>query len=440
MRRNTRNQAWGLPRGTFTFLLCTASWVAMAPDASASRSLQDAPPGAASEVDDDHPDRRRLLTLDDRSVLRLRSRTVDGTWQVRRNRAWVPLMEEVVRQRLVAEAITEADGMRRGLKKTDHTRRAELARWMADQGLYEEALVELNRVFRASPENSTALRVVREAYIPMQLSKEALASPAVALKETLIKGAGGTPAVTEIAVHRLAEFGDRIDLRQVLEVELRVPQHKRRAFAARCLRRLFPGQLRQQLVGRALLDGFTGVREQAAFALAEGEDLAVLLPAIQALDDDHTTVRGNAVEVMGNLGFEAAVEPLMNHLLFHAAGRAGGGGASGVRANLFSGLQTAYVMDYDMEIAQGASIADPIVRVQPSGFVFDVRVTVQMTKVIELRRTMRALRQLTGQKIGDNPDKWAAWWEENSGQWRALDRAKAFEARKIAAARAVSGG
>jgi HEAT repeats len=417
----------GLARGVFTFLLCTAAWVGLAPDATPARFHQD--PSSAEA--DAHPDRRRLLKLEDGRIVRARSRTVDEVWQVRRKRAWVPLGEEVVGQRLLAEAIAEADGLRRGLKKNDHARRAELARWMASEGLYEEALLELNRVLRARPQDVAALRVVREAYIPLELSEGAQGNPALALKETLVAGAGGQPAQAEVAVQRLAEFSGRIDLSRLLEIELGVPQPKRRAFAARCLRRLYPGSSRKSLTTRALLDGFTDVREQAAWALAEAEDLAVILPAIQALGNKHTSVRANAAEALGNLGFKAAVEPLMGHLLAHAAG--GGGGPSGTRANLFSGLQTAYVMDYDVEIAQAASIADPIVATQTSGISFDVRTTVQRTKVIELRRTMRSLRLLTGKDFGNNPDRWASWWQKSAGQWRALDRAKAFEDRKLAA-------
>ena len=85
--------------------------------------------------------------------------------------------------------------------------------------------------------------------IAVELS-EAAADPAVALKETLIQGAQGTPAVTEVAIQRLLEFGARIDLKRVLQVELRVPQHRRRSFAAHALRRLYPGQERELLGAR----------------------------------------------------------------------------------------------------------------------------------------------------------------------------------------------
>lgn len=421
-------------RTAFTFLLCTTVWVATAQPAPAQEAQDRTATRRAAAEDDPNLERQRLLTLADGQVLRARTRQADGVWEWKDGRTWLPA-GEVVRYRPVDEAVAEADRLRRDVKKDDHARRADLARWMAGQGLYDEAIIELNRVFREHPEHATALRVVRESYIPLELSEHA-SDPAVALKETLIKGAGGTPAITEVAIQRLAEFGDRVDLRQVLQIELRVPQHKRRGFAAHSLRRLYPGTERELLITRALLDGWSGVREQAALALREGDDLSVALPALEALANKHSSVRANAAEALGNLGFEAAVEPLVGHLK-HTAGLAGGGGTTGTRSNLFAGLQTAYVMDYNVELAQGASIADPIVNVQASGVVFDVRTTVQMTEVIELRRTMGALRQLTGLNFHDHPEKWVKWWEENGEQWRAVDRAQAFEAKKLAAARAA---
>ena len=69
MREFTRIAA---PKGSvLTFLLCTAAWVAHAPPAQG----QETPVKSATEATPDTSlDRRRLLTLDDGSVLRVRSR------------------------------------------------------------------------------------------------------------------------------------------------------------------------------------------------------------------------------------------------------------------------------------------------------------------------------------------------------------------------------
>lgn len=387
----------------------------------------------ASAWSEDQPDRRRLLTLGDGSIERLRSRTVEGVWEYRDGPKWQPLGREVLEHRLLKEAVAEAESLARDVKKNDHTQRAELARWMANEGLYEESIVELSRVLRADPEHSRALKVIQEVRIPIELSEEAKQDPAVELKEILLAGSGGTPGLMEVAVRRLEEFQGRTDLYAVLDVELRRPQNQRRAFAARALRRLYPNRARQALTARTLLDGFEDVRTEAAYGLRGVEDVGVIMPAIDALTHQHSAVRSNAAQALGNMGFQAAVEPLVNHLANTAAT---GGGNVGTRANLFAGLETAYVQDFDVEIAQGASIAKPIVRTQTSGVVFDVRTTVQLTQVIEMQRTMRSLRQLTGQNFRNDPAKWAKWWASNQDDWRATDKAKAFEARKLAAARA----
>ncbi len=117
MRDNTRF----VP--ALTFLLCTATWVASAPPVQGQE-----PPAedSAGEI----PDRRRLLTLRDGSVQRARSRRQGDAWQVRKGRDWLPLEQDVVHHRLVTEALAEADTLRRTLKKGDHVKRAELARWM----------------------------------------------------------------------------------------------------------------------------------------------------------------------------------------------------------------------------------------------------------------------------------------------------------------------
>jgi type II secretory pathway component GspD/PulD (secretin) len=64
------------------------------------------------------------------------------------------------------------------------------------------------------------------------------------------------------------------------------------------------------------------------------------------------------------------------------------------RANLSVLNQMAYVQDYDVQIAQGASIADPIVRIVEEGVVLDVRPVVSADRrfiTLELRPTVAQL-------------------------------------------------
>ncbi len=438
-----------LGRSALTFLLCTAGWVAAAPPIHAQEErggsgfqVGSAPIGAmhSQEPRLQDPDRRRLLTLGSGEILRVRSRrTAEGIWQVRDHRGWRDLSVEVRRARLLRDVQAQAEALRRDLPDRDPRHREELARWMIAAGLYPEAVAELDRILAETKDTAGVRALLAQERVPIELSSQARGNPALALEETLLAGAGASPAWREVAVQALRDYMGRLDLRAVLERELTAPSHHRRAFAAFALGRLYSSltdralgrALGRALVRRGLLDSWSDVRGSAAAALRDEGDVGVLLPVISGLENPNGAVRANAAEMLGNLGFEAAVEPLMLHLSRRASSLGGGSGANtGTRANLFAGLQTAYVMDYDLEIAQAASVADPIVAVQASGVSFDVRTTVQMTEVVELRRTMTALRQLTGQRLGNDPRAWLEWWRAHGKEWRALDRARAYEERR----------
>lgn len=395
-------------------------------------------PDPTPPEDDPTRDRPRLLTLESGRVLRVRCRLDDDGWVLRRSRAWVPVDGEVTEVRLEEAALAEARALEDAAE--GHVgRRAELARWMAEQGLYDEALAQLRVVFADAPDHPAGLRAARTVRLPEEDGScpDRRTAPDLGerLDALLVTGARADDASREAAVgelERWASFG--VDLPALLRAEFSRPQHRRREFAGRALRRLLPGAYREDLARRAILDGWGDVREEAALGLRDARDVAVIGPALRALGSENASVRGNAAESLGIMGYAAAVEPLVSHLARNVAAAAGGGGPSGTRGNLFAGLETAYVMDFDVEIAQGASIADPIVGSVTSGVVFDVRAQAQITKVVELRAVMRSLRQLTGEDIPDDPRRWLDWWDENGADWRAVDRARAFRAKSAGAA------
>ena len=382
--------------------------------------------GTEPPPDDPTLDRDRILRLADTRVVRGRTCQRDGAWHVRLHREWVPVEGSVLSARVEDEVLSEARALRRGLGRDDHGRRAELARWMGEQGLFEEALIEIDRVLREDEDHQGARRAASTVRLPLGEDGPLHDSAALVrrLEALLLAGARGSRARREAAIAeigRLGEYG--LDLERLVATELMRPQHRRRAFGAHATRRLFPGGMREALASRAILDGFGEVREEAAKGLRDARDVAVIGPGLRALGSEHASVRAHAAESLGIMGYAAAVEPLVHHLA-RSVPAAAGGGPAGTRSNLFAGLQTAYVMDYDVEVAQGASIADPIVAVQASGVVFDVRSTVQISKVIELRAVMKSLRRLTGEKISDDAGAWLDWWGEHGHEWRPVDRAR----------------
>lgn len=392
------------------------------PAASASVGTQDTVqhvPASDTEAAELVADRKRLLYLTDGSILRVRSRFEDGRWEWRDGPRWLPVggpaVERVASER---ELLAGARAQERLVGKADLEGRVELARWLVEQGLYPEAIEALDRVFAVEREHAGGLALIADVSIPLGDDAWEAFGPAARLKTLLYTGASGSPATREVAVRRIAELLDAVALREVVRAELGAAQHARRELATLVARRLFTGELLEELATRAILDGYRDVRCGAALGLRAAGDVSVIGPALRALESANATVRANAAESLGNIGYAAAVEPLVARL----AAIQGGGGPSGTRANLFVGRQTAYLQDYDAEIAQGASIAEPVIAALNSGVVLDVRSVPQITQVIELRRIVAALGQLTRADVKDAPDAWLEWWEEHGTEWRSRDR------------------
>jgi hypothetical protein len=222
----------------------------------------------------------------------------------------------------------------------------------------------------------------------------------------------------ELLVQRVATAPEIPGLRAALGQELGARASGRRAFATLALRRLFPGSEAEALLGRAVLDAAPEVRTSAALALKAFADPAVVEPALRAVGSKHATVRANAVEALGTMGYPEAVEPLFNHLL---ALQAGGGSAGAPRSYIFTGRQRTYVQDFDVEVAQNAAIADPIINVLTEGQVLDVAVVgvTEYHVVAERAAVRRSLAKLTGANPGNTTTAWQRWWKENGDSWQA---------------------
>ena len=90
-----------------------------------------------------------------------------------------------------------------------------------------------------------------------------------------------------------------------------------------------------------------------------------------------------------------------------------------LRGSSFSALnQVSYIKDFDVEVAQAATIADPIVGVVNSGAVLDAKVVgiYGTMTTIEKRIISESLEDLTGRAFGPNPAAWMAWWKEEKAR------------------------
>ncbi|MEO0650894.1 MAG: HEAT repeat domain-containing protein, partial [Planctomycetota bacterium] len=186
-----------------------------------------------------------------------------------------------------------------------------------------------------------------------------------------------------------------------------------RDFAALILRRMFPGTAAAALIERSLIDVDPDVRKQAAVSLAHVADPAVAGPAVRALGSTRPLLRLHGAEALGWMGHAEAVPPLVEALL--SSGAAPEAIAAAPRAFAFFGTQTAYVQDFDAEVATGSSIADPVISVLASGAVLDVRVV--SASAGGWRRfdtaAMASLRRLTGENAGKRKRDWRTWWKDS---------------------------
>jgi hypothetical protein len=372
---------------------------------------------AAAEVAEepaDAVDRKRLLHLTGGSVVRGRTRQVEGRWEVRTAGAWQPLppgsVERVVDERRLLQ---QSKVLEREVGSGDRVRRVALADWMLGQGLAEEALAQLDRVLLEEPGQPDAVRMLQSAPASLQVFR-GQDDP----EELMRAAAKASPAVRELALARMGELeGEALRFERFRE-NLGSHSHRMRTLAAQGLGRQFPGEEVKSLLGRSVLDGSDDVRREAAAALGQAGEPGLLNPLIRALGSQHSAVRENAIQAIGNTGYHAGVPALMGYMTALASAQSSGAHLA-PRSNIFVGRQIAYIQDFDVEVAQFASIADPQINVLTEGSVLDVRVHgVHVESIaVESRKLRRSLAQLTGEDAGTTNRSWLNWWEEHQGDW-----------------------
>ncbi len=107
--------------------------------------------------------------------------------------------------------------------------------------------------------------------------------------------------------------------------------------------------------------------------------------------------RVRAAERLGHSKDPAAIQPLIAAVA--SARRAPG-------RFVFFGRQISLVTDFDVQVAQAAAIADPVVNVLTEGTVLEVRIISTTVS----RAAMGGLRQLTGANPGPKEEDWLRWY------------------------------
>jgi len=380
-----------------------------------------ATPALAEPVEDEDADGEaqrelnRILHLRSGQTVRAKARWKDGRWEYRANRRWTALPEGLVeRVVLEREALAKLRSLRQEIGDDDHGRRVELARWMVNEGLVAESLEELSRVLERSPHHASALELLAErrfvAVPSLDVPEEQRQEAMVALFDWALEM---PRAGQELAMLEFARVRDREGFQDDVAKALGSHSFVRRAFAARMLGRLFPGQETERLLVHAVLDASEVARAGAADALAAAEAPELTVPVVRALESRHSVVRRNAAEALGNMGYAAAVPALISHLAQATSG------TRAPHSHVFFGRQFAYVQDFDVEVAQFQSIADPQINVLVEGSVQDsaVQASREEVTVVERATTRTSLSKLTGENPGRTTRAWLDWWEEHEDEW-----------------------
>lgn len=403
-------------------LASAAAQQGTAPEAPRAPSVQGVRSAETSDVD--AKEMRRMLHLSNGQTVRVLSRWDSDHWEYRSKSGWKELspgqVREAVRESEVLKEWT-ARRDRADLKQVDQ--RVELARWALASGLVQEGLAELDIVLAREPDRADALALLAQDGL---MNVPALSGPEAQLaeqKEALYRWAAAMPiSGRELAVRELGRLAHDPALQAELERQLQSSIVTRRSFGALALRRLFPGQAIKPLLVRAVLDPSEDVRRLSALALRSADEPGLIVPIVRALESDSCTVRANAAEALGTMEYKAAVEPLIGRLAVASAAQSGSGGRI-PHSYIFVGNQIAYVQDFDVQVAQFAAIAKPVVNTLVEGDVLDAAVVgvQQVAFEVEVATIGKSLQKLTGSPRGKSVKEWLKWWDENGAQWKSSD-------------------
>jgi len=362
---------------------------------------------------------RRILHFTGGGVARGVARFIDGQWELKAGSGW-----QTFAQSAISSSPRESDVLReqkrrdKAAKKTGDIRdRVGLAEWMVDAGLLIEALTEIDLVLDESPHHPAALSLLASRRLIAVPSLEGETGQDAGARKNLFTWATKAPrAARELAIIELRKVSDREALHAELLAGLGNFSLRRRSFSAHAIGRLYPGDDAKRMLQHAVLDASAEVRREAAQALHNADDPSLIVPVVRALSSANPRVRMQAAEALGYMAYPAAVEPLIGYI---TAAVQSGGGTRAPHGYIFVGKQTAYIQDFDVEVATFQAVADPQINVLLEGDVLEAGVSgvVEYSLAAESRAARGSLSRLTGADGGNTARSWMRWWEANRNDW-----------------------
>jgi hypothetical protein len=176
-----------------------------------------------------------------------------------------------------------------------------------------------------------------------------------------------------------------------------------RAASARMLGEIGDEAALRPLVFSAARDLDEAVRREAVIAAASFGHDDIAIPFIRALGSENLRLVANAAGALADIGDPRALGYIVKRMTSHG---------SSARAFVSFISQVSYVRDYDVEIAQASNIANPDVAIIQDGVVLDVRVIdAGYTKTWIEPILVGAASRLAGREFA-NRDAVLAWYAE----------------------------
>jgi len=191
-----------------------------------------------------------------------------------------------------------------------------------------------------------------------------------------------------------------------LAIAARIAHSDVRMRAVEGLKALNSAEALPPLYKRAIFDADEAIRGAAVDAIRATDAEGKIGPFVQALNSAFAPVRINAVKALGDLGDPAGIGPLVARYQVT--------GGSGQSVYISQTNQISFVQDFDVEVAQTAFIADPVIGVIQDGLTLNFRAlaTSGTIDIYERRTLAGSLSKLSGKDLGDDPKAWAAWWKK----------------------------
>ena len=221
-------------------------------------------------------------------------------------------------------------------------------------------------------------------------------------------------AARTYAASALSGLEDKYKL-EPLAWALRSKSADLRKFAAGELGRIGDRRGLRPLVWRALHDPDETVRKASVAAAKAIGDENLLAPLVAGMWSANQQVRTNAVQAVSETSIPIGVKYLVYRYEAH--------GGSTQRVYYTNIRQVSFIQDFDVEVAQTAFIADPIVGTIQEGLVLDVQViaTSVVGEFVEREVVHMALRKMTGATgVKNEPGAWAAWWKEHRSEYEPV--------------------